>query len=767
MKAAQDALKASEQEDVDFTDTDLNDPELLAEMARLERGDFSELPPKSVPLTHGNLVSGMDVDSKPIGGHDDAKVSGVPNAAQGPRVSSHGSSSSAMDVTGSASEASEYEESIKALVNQRIREYLTSALKAKEMGLPQARSLALTHAKLKDMKKKMEEEGELVDEDDIPGPPPPLPSASAEPTSSETPSNTPSRSLSDKSRSPTAFTSPTGAAASPTASPSPVRPSSPPTDLSQSQMSRSTFSPPLAQLSPEELREKKFTQLESVIVSQLEEMKKAVLEANAANRKAEAMAIVTKRKSVLKDLELIRFARSVPGTPPPAFHIDTIEEIKDIVNEDLSLHEVEIGVLKLDGVKPPSVADKVLECYVQVECPFPDPSKPTISITNTVGDSLDPVFKFTQRIRIERNKALGRTFQKKRIVFSIYKPKSWFLGSARLLGKAELRLATLCDVSEVHEALDVLDAEGHKLIGGKIHVFARLRTPLLKRQITKETHKVLVIDRHFIGETVSPALPVALSPGLAPSPSRPDERVNEMVSSPDLTASTVASLHGVNPSADARSTPSSLADSTFLPSHVVPPLDLIDFQSDAKPLETTSARTGGPSGDPFSSPPNASPSPISTATSTAATNSVASSQAASNANKESAPTATQPATSSEASSPDNFDWNSAKWMISHSVLGWRKEALESEIAAAKAKKMPQEEVDELEAKKDDVEHKITILIVLVQSGQLSEEEYIRRVKVKIGEEEELAQRLASINRREDVSLCKKRIQIMKEEIGIA
>jgi len=103
-------------------------------------------------------------------------------------------------------------------------------------------------------------------------------------------------------------------------------------------------------------------------------------------------------------------------------------------------------------------------------------------------------------------------------------------------------------------------------------------------------------------------------------------------------------------------------------------------------------------------------------------------------------------------------------MMSHSVLGWRKEALEAEIASAKAKKLSEDEIDALAAKRDDIEHKMTILIVLVQSGQLSQEEYIRRVKVKIGEEEELAQRLASINRLEDVALCKKRIQIMKEEI---
>ena len=813
MKAAQEALKAAEQEDVDFTDADLNDPELLAEMARLEKGDMRESTHQPSSSSHPKTTSAMDLDTAPVGTPHEEKVFRTTELSSASRASpSHASSSSSMDVTSHLDEASAYEESIKSLLNQRLREYLEAALKAKELGLPQARNLALTHAKLKELKKRVEEEGEVIDEEEIPSAPLPLPSSPVGPNSSEPSSNPTSKpSPSENIRSPSA--SPSTPLTPSSTSPSPSRSPSIPSDVQQQQQfQRSQFTPtPPAQLTAEELREKKFAQLEGVLVSQLDEMKKSALEANASNRKAEAMAIVNKRKSVLKDLELIRFARSVPGTPPPAFHIDIIEEVKEMVNEDLSVHEIEVGVVKLEGLKPPSVSDKVLECYVQVECPFPDVNKPTMSLTPTVNDSLDPIFKFAQRIRIERTKALARTFQKKKIVFTIYKPKTWFLGSARLLGKAEMKLGSLCEASEVHEALDVLDVAGHKLIGGKLHAFARLRTPLLKKQVTKETHKVLVIDKHFIGETT--AIPPTVSPSsqhTIPNPSRPTDtqgEANQTIHSeqalqsppnasnpvdyhtqvspmnPDLTASTVASLHGVRPSEGATSSSSSLADSTFSPSPPTPltPLtlasDLIDFNSDAKPMITATSKntpTTG-SGDPFVSPPNTSPSPISTAVGSNQMDTTSqfgempvvkpSGGLASTAN--SASSLSSSSNQSPLNDPEHFDWNTAKWMISHSVLGWRKERLEAEIATAKSKKLPQEEIDALEAKKDDVEHKITILIVLVQSGQLTEEEYIRRVRVKIGEEEELATRLASINRPAEVALCKKRIQIMKEEIGLA
>ena len=53
MRAAQEALRAAEQEDVEWGEDDMNDPALLAEMERLERGEEVE----SKPVGAGRGVS--------------------------------------------------------------------------------------------------------------------------------------------------------------------------------------------------------------------------------------------------------------------------------------------------------------------------------------------------------------------------------------------------------------------------------------------------------------------------------------------------------------------------------------------------------------------------------------------------------------------------------------------------------------------------------------------------------------------------------------
>jgi hypothetical protein len=596
-------------------------------------------------------------------------------------------------------------------------------------------------------------------------------------------------------------------------------------------------------LKGEALRQKRYEQLEGVILGQLDEMKKLALEANALNKKVEALAIINKRKILLKDLELMRMGRMMEGCPPPAFHIETNETIKEILNEDLSSHEIELRIIKVDDIKPLTIEEKKVDLFIQIEIPFPDPSKPSLITTSTyIGDSLSPSINFIQKIRIERTKALVRTFQKKKISFSIFKPKTWFFGSPKFLGKAELKIAHLLENSDLHEAIDLVDETGHKIIGGKIHVSLRLRHPLSKKQMIKEVQKVLVIDKHFVGEyhhqeeeeeegvegintdsnnsnsgsksvnsgrssnTMTRGGSAASGPASASASAVPSS--SHSTTTDLLSQSTISSIQGVGPSEGASSSAAAAMENedSYLNSSVFtkpssshndpnPSAMLIDISEDSsthhhqqQPSNQSGAQESTPS-DSFAVPlvPTQISSPPAVPTSNHPTTST---------EKKTSPSSSAPSPSSSSSSSSSatmtdakadFDFNSAQWMISHSVLGWRKEELEKEIKAAKLKLQssgsaaaasttssssssddPSEPsiLEVLEAKKDDVDHKMTILITLVQTGNLTEEEYIRRVKVKIGEEEELLTRLTSVQRLAEAALCKKRIQIMKEEIGL-
>lgn len=775
LRAAQEALRAADQEEVEWKEEDLTDEQLLADLDRLQRGE----PDVEAPRTQSSASSqpklpiqddeaAMDVDGEAVDedGMDNVGVSSQDLSSNRSYSNAPTSRQSALKKGSSQDETLKEEptddswQRVSSLLNLRIRQYLDAATSAKKINHPQARALALTYQRLQEVKRRMEEEALLPDLDAIPPVPTlqPMSPASTHKTSSGT------SAVADRGEMEIDHVT--------ASAPSPSR------------------APEVPKLSAEDMRVKRYEQLEGVIMNQLEEMKKAALEANSLNKKVEALAIINKRKLLLKDLELTRMGRMMEGCKVPLFHIDTLEHNRELLNEDLSAHEIEIGLIRVEDVKPASIQDTKLECYITIECPFPDPAKPTLLTTPTVsggvsgnatsaskagtktsltassaspnGSSLNPSFNYTQRLRIDRTKGLMRMFQKKKIVFTLWKPKTWFLGSPTFLGKAELKLAALLEASDVHEALDVLDESGHKILGGKVLVSARLRFPLAKRQFIKEVQKVLVIDKHFIGEHQHAMAESQLSASSMPPPDL-------------LTQSTVASLGAVHSSLTESQAGPLEASSADLGQTLSPML--VDGSDTASPTVSSSPVIKNPNGMDYTVPlePTRANTDVPQNTTSRPTDEGKMGDTNQPAQPTQATTPNQAATTTTQEKSIDFDFNSPAWMISHAVLEWRKDALQKEIAAEKARLAKREkkqegdenELEALEGMKDDVDHKITVLITLVQTGNLTEEEYARRVKVKIGEEEELFTRLSAVDRLTEASLCKKRIQIMKEEVGIS
>lgn len=810
MRAAQDALRAAEQDDVEWQEDDMNDPALLAEMERLERGEEVDVHAHTQAPTASQSQQPRSVAARSVG----SSVSAV-GGFQGETVA----------------DDEDYALQVANLIQRRLRECHDAVMAAKTSGSPQIKQLAVIYARLKEMKRQIEEEGAVVDEDDIPEVP-----SIEEVTSSRVSSQATSKATSSARESPNAAAKANGKVSTPTATNGPTTQRQaaprqsretmdvdrddyayvvPMQGLEQDEESRPSpakriapmMPPKSPQLTEEEIRERKFGQLESVLLTQLEEMKKAAMEASAVNKKVEALAIINKRKLLLKDLELTRYARATKGVRPPAFHIEETKTEKELLNEDVSALELEIGVLRVDGVSPASISDKVLSCYVVAEIPIPDPARPSSITTHTVSDSLDPSFKFTQKIRIERTKALLRIVQKKKIVFSIYKPKSWFLGSPTLVGRAEMKMAKLQEDAEIHEALEVMEERpGNKNVGGgtfhggKLYASLRLRSPLVKKMVITEVHKTLVIDRHFIGQDGEEIDDISRSSSAAssasslnyntgtptksqlqtPSSTAKSSPAGHQQQNPDLTVSTVASLTSVAPSskhphqeshdpdlsvsrafADEEDAYSDIPHSPHRPSSGNHPTSsgemLIDetHEDSSMNIDEEKAAEDIRSSGGFSTP--LTPSVVAHPPTTGTTSQ--------------APTPSKPTTNpaEEVEDPKaNFDFNSAAWMMSHAVLEWRKAELQKEIAALKRDRTLPDVAEALDAREGllgDVEHKITILITLVQSGQLTPEEYVRRVNLKLKEEEELYTRLSSVNRVEEAALCRKRMQIMKEEIA--
>jgi hypothetical protein len=96
-----------------------------------------------------------------------------------------------------------------------------------------------------------------------------------------------------------------------------------------------------------------------------------------------------------------------------------------------------------------------LDLSVACELPYPDQDKPQIFKTAVVKNSLSPEFQFKQRVRIERKKPFERFLKAKKVGFDILRAPTWFLGSAKSIGKAELKVSDLINQSEVYQTVDV------------------------------------------------------------------------------------------------------------------------------------------------------------------------------------------------------------------------------------------------------------------------------------------------------------------------
>ena len=113
----------------------------------------------------------------------------------------------------------------------------------------------------------------------------------------------------------------------------------------------------------------------------------------------------------------------------------------------MSSHEMEIEIIRLIDVKPPSLNDKTLDLYVTCEIPYPNHERPQKFQTPVAKNSFSPganyrrhlyfyvqltynftVFNFKQRIRIERNRLFERFIKQKKLTFEVVRPATWFFG---------------------------------------------------------------------------------------------------------------------------------------------------------------------------------------------------------------------------------------------------------------------------------------------------------------------------------------------------
>ncbi|CAH2065984.1 unnamed protein product, partial [Iphiclides podalirius] len=209
---------------------------------------------------------------------------------------------------------------------------------------------------------------------------------------------------------------------------------------------------------------------------------------HAIGHVAEAERFDQLAASVKRDLEVVLIAKSI-GQNHPKFHYENREFAVLQVNPDLNENELELKIVRGIAYNVPNPND--IDTYVKFEFPYP-PEAPESGRTETVKDTNNPRYEAVFKLPIQRSaRNCLRVFKRHALKFELYSRGGWFSRDS-LLATASVKLAPLEETVTLHEALPLM--EGRRPAGGSIEVQLRVRTPLLRQQMSRESLRWLVID---------------------------------------------------------------------------------------------------------------------------------------------------------------------------------------------------------------------------------------------------------------------------------
>ncbi|XP_053893100.1 coiled-coil and C2 domain-containing protein 1B isoform X2 [Malaclemys terrapin pileata] len=193
-----------------------------------------------------------------------------------------------------------------------------------------------------------------------------------------------------------------------------------------------------------------------------------------------------------KDLEILQLAQA-QGMDPPSHHFEerTFKIIR--IFSELNSTEMHLIIVRgINLPAPPGVTPNDLDAFVKFEFQYPNTEQAqkskTAVIKNTNSPEYDQLFKLT----INRNhRGFRRVIQTKGIKFEIFH-KGGLFRSDKQVGTAHLKLDKLESECEIREIIEILD--GRKPTGGKLEVKVRLREPLSGQDLQTITENWLILE---------------------------------------------------------------------------------------------------------------------------------------------------------------------------------------------------------------------------------------------------------------------------------
>ncbi|KAK5822480.1 hypothetical protein F5H01DRAFT_410754 [Linnemannia elongata] len=433
------------------------------------------------------------------------------------------------------------------------------------------------------------------------------------------------------------------------------------------------------------------------------------------------------------------------GKKAPAFHFQDVRFEQEYgFYQEIGLNDLSLSIVRAWDLSHKDVQPADIDAYVLWDLGWPTESMAGAGSgkgsTPSIKKSAKPEYNYSKTLGIERTRAFQRFVDRRKVTFEVWHYRG-LLWKDYLIGRGQIALQPLLEHSEIHEIIPLLDPSNRKNTGGKLEVKIRLQRPLLKPEIIVKEEKWLVIDEFNSGGlgfpstvAVTPASRSSGSPAIGRTGAPAGKTVKGVPAAPAAVTPAPANV------TRAAGTPNPAAPATAaaVPASVKSP----------KPSSASTVAAGQPSATASRGtiPSAASPKP------NAAPSVRNSSAAATDAEGE----------ESESDKALN-ELNSVEFLVSNMVLESEIQIAQSMIHDARAVGNA-EGAEEYQDRLMQLEIKMKLLVLQVQTGQLTMDVYCQSVYDRIGKDKKLAVELRRLGMVPEAKRALGRSKIMAQEM---
>ncbi|KAF9574176.1 hypothetical protein EC968_007271 [Mortierella alpina] len=479
-----------------------------------------------------------------------------------------------------------------------------------------------------------------------------------------------------------------------------------------------------------------YDMLESQLESQIKMCATTCQYYYLAGDKQTALEFHKLNKTFKTDLVSLQSYRS-HGKKAPAFHFQDVRfELEIGFYQEIGLNDLSLSIIRAWDLSHKDVQPSDIEAYVVWDLGWPTENMAGAGsgkgTSPTVKKTPKPDFNYSKTLGIERSRAFQRFVERRKATFEVWHYRG-MLWKDYLLGRAQIPLQALLNHSEINEIIPLVDPATRRNTGGKIEVRIRLQRPLLKPEIAVKEEKWLVIDEFNSGGLGFPS-PISATPAARSGGSPVSGRAGTPVGK-------TAKATAVAPTG--RTAPS-----------IAPAIP--------SPAPASAAGRG-----PTVAPSKESPKPAGSSGQQAAPRQISPAPDSSAAKAKPATSAPSPATETEQDESESDkalnELNNVEILVSNTVLEHEIQEAQRMIHEAKAVGNS-DGAEEYQDRLTQLEIKMKLLVLQVQTGQLTMEAYCQAVNARILKDKKLAIEFKKLGMMPEARRALERSKIMAHEM---